>query len=118
RQLDADLRQSARPHRPRVDLDTRADDLRPRRLHRSVRHVDTPPAAGAVVAPPARRRLRVVELLAQELQAATITGDVVAHCLLLGLAHRRDLRVALGVIGPRLAGSEPTALHASYRAVN
>ena len=76
----------------------------------AVGHVGAPHRAGAVVAAPARRGVRVVELAAQEHHAALGGVEVLEHGLLLGHARLGDAAVALPVVHPLGAGADPAAL--------
>ncbi len=63
----------------------------------------------AVVAPPARRGLLVVQLPAQELHPAAGGRRILAHRALLRLPGGGDLGVAGGVVLPALPGGRPAA---------
>src|SRR5262249_56398827 len=74
------------------------------------RHVGREPRAGAPVAASAWLGVRVVELLTQELEAASLGADVRAHSVSLGRTRPGDASVALRVVAPLAAGRLPAAL--------
>ena len=73
---------------------------------------------GAVVAPAARRRLRVVEFAAQVLHPAAVGLCVPEHRLLLAGPLGGDSIVSLLVVDPRLAGHRPATGYPADRAVH
>ncbi len=117
-QVDVEVGHRAGPHPP--GLDAHPGPAQPRRRvvdGRSARGVVELEAA-TVVAAPARRRLRVVERVAQELQPAVVGRRVGQHRVLLRGARRRDARVAVGVVVPLLAGGLPPPAYAPDRPVD
>src|SRR4029077_17921757 len=62
--------------------------------------------------------LGIVELTAQARHPAAVRVLVVEHGLLFALSGVVKLAVARLVVVPRLAGADPPALHAPYRAVD
>ena len=87
-------------------------------LDRRGRHGRVEAQAAAVVAAAAVGRLGVVELLSQEAHPAAAGVEVVEHRGLLALPGLADPLVALGVVGPRLAGGLPPAAHPADGAVD
>ncbi len=116
--LDAEARHRRRPLPPRIER-----HAGPMQRGRGSRNGllaggghEREPAA--VVAAAAVARVRIVELLTQVAHPAGSGGQVGAHRLLFVTAHLRDLRVALGVVAPRLTGRDPAAADAAHRAVD
>jgi hypothetical protein len=102
----------------RLDLDADLVEGAGRRLRGAGVDAGGEPRPHAVVAPAARRRGGVVEVALQHLHATRGVVLVGQHRLLLGLPCRRDALVALAVVRPRLAGGDPSSLHAAHGTVD
>ena len=107
-----------RPHPPRLDRHARPEQPLARRGGAGLGHLRRFPRAGAVVAAPARRGGRIVELPAQVLHPALAGGLVGQHGLLLAGALGGHPLVAFRVVVPRLAGRGPAAADPAHRAVH